>query len=153
MPVSPPRPGMSTVGALVASAAMPMLASSKTTLPTPMMPSAPMLPPNAHIAAGDVPPAASATPEPATMMATTAEPLPAAVVVGYYYVPIEKAGTARLVALAGWKECQQLCAANVFCDHFAYWPSDSGCMQQSNNVTLVQATCASWAKPIAPACT
>jgi len=89
--------------------------------------------------------ATTTTPAPtttATTTTTTQEPLPAgAVVVGYYYSPFEMPGTARTVALGGWKECQQLCAANVFCDHFAYWPNDDGCMHQGNNVTLVKATC------------
>jgi len=58
---------------------------------------------------------------------------------GYFYAPVLMAGSLS-VPEANWKACQQLCASNVACAHFGYWPNGT-CTQQSQDAKLYQSSC------------
>lgn len=71
--------------------------------------------------------------------AATPAPLPKGVIKGFYYSPRDMPGTLRVLS-ANWEACMNLCASNLACKHFGFWP-DGGCHQQGNNATLTKATC------------
>lgn len=67
---------------------------------------------------------------------TTADPLAGATLLGYYYEP-----TAVKTPTPDWRSCAALCASNVFCQNFGYWPDGLCHQQHGDNITFVKAIC------------
>uniref|UniRef100_A0A6U9QC35 Apple domain-containing protein n=1 Tax=Zooxanthella nutricula TaxID=1333877 RepID=A0A6U9QC35_9DINO len=69
---------------------------------------------------------------------TTTKDLPpaGATITGWYYTPL-----GLQLSAPGWRGCTDLCKADVFCQHFVYYPHSSVCRTTGKDVFLQKATC------------